>query len=55
MAPSEVEQFEKEVMFHKFDFETSDLEFEIKHLKAHNFVRQGCFFFHYYLATSMTV
>ena len=27
---------------------------EIKHQKAHNFVWQGCFFFHYYLATSMT-
>ena len=27
---------------------------EIKHLKAHNFVWQGCFFFHYYLATSTT-
>ena len=27
---------------------------EIKHLKAHNSVWQGCFFFHYYLATSMT-
>ena len=28
---------------------------EIMHLKAHNlFVRQGCFFFHYYLATSTT-
>ena len=25
---------------------------EIKHLKAHNPVWQGCFFFHYYLATS---
>ena len=28
--------------------------FEIKHLKAHNIVWQGCFFFHYYLAISMT-
>ena len=27
---------------------------EIKHQKAHNFVWQGCFFFHYYLATSTT-
>ena len=27
---------------------------EIKHQKSHNFVWQGCFFFHYYLATSMT-
>ena len=27
---------------------------EIKHLKVHNFVWQGCFFFHYYLATSTT-
>ena len=26
---------------------------EIKH-KAHNLVWQGCFFLHYYLATSMT-
>ena len=44
--------FEKKVIFHEFDFETSSLEFEvfeIKHLKAHNSVRQGCFYFHYYL------
>ena len=27
---------------------------EIKHLNAHNFAWQGCFFFHYYLATSTT-
>ena len=27
---------------------------EIKHLKAHDFVWQGCVFFHYYLATSRT-
>ena len=27
---------------------------EIKHLTAHNFVWQGCFFFHYYLATWTT-
>ena len=27
---------------------------EIKHLKAHNFVWQGCFFFHSYLLTSTT-
>ena len=25
---------------------------EIKHLKTHNFLWQGCFFFHYYIATS---
>ena len=27
---------------------------EIKHLKAHNFVWQGCVYFHCYVATSMT-
>ena len=27
---------------------------EINHLNAHNFVWPGCFFFHYYLASSMT-
>ena len=40
--------FEKEVIFHDFDFETSDLEFwglETKHLKAHKFVWLGFFFF----------
>ena len=48
---------EKEVIFNEFDFVTLDLEFwglEIKHLKAHNCVWKGCFFFHYYLATSKT-
>ena len=31
--------FEKEVTFQKFDFKTSDLEFEVsKDLKAHKFV-----------------
>ena len=39
--------FEKEVNFHIFDFEIWGLE--IKYLKAHNFVWQGHFFFHYYL------
>ena len=29
MAPSEVTVFEKEVIFHEFDFETSDLELEV--------------------------
>ena len=58
-APSEVTKFSrKKVIVHEFDFDTSDLEFEvsIKHLlKAHNCVWQGCFFFfHYYLATSTT-
>jgi hypothetical protein len=28
-APSEVAVFEREVIFHKFDFETSDLEIEV--------------------------
>ena len=51
--------FKKKVIFHKFDFETSKLRYrnwglEIKHLKAHNFLWQGCFFFHYYLATPTT-
>ena len=39
--------FETEVIFHEFDFETSDLEFEVSKssiLNAHNFVRQGCFY-----------
>ena len=46
--------FEKEVIFHEFDFETSDLKCEALKssiIKAHNFVWKGCFFFHYYLAT----
>ena len=49
--------FEKEVISREFDFKTSYLEFwglEIKHLKAHDFVWQGCFFLHFYLATSNT-
>ena len=36
--------FEKEEIFHEFDFETSSLEIwglETKHPKAHNFVWQG--------------
>ena len=36
--------FEKEVIFHEFDFETLDIwGIEIKHLKAHNFVWQWVF------------
>ena len=51
--------FEKEVIFHEFDFETSDLEFEVTKssicpVNEHNFGWQGCFFFHFYLATSST-
>ena len=47
--------FEKEVIFHELDFETSDFRIwglEIKQLKAHNFVWQGCFCLQCYLATS---
>ena len=29
--------------------------FKFKHLNAHNFVWQGCFFFHSYIATSTTI
>jgi hypothetical protein len=49
--------FEKEVIFHEFDFETSDLEFKVskssiwKHTTSCD---KGVFFFHYYLATSTT-
>ena len=43
--------FEKEVIFHEFHFETSDLEFEVS---KHTTSWQGCFFFHNYLATSTT-
>ena len=57
MAPSEVRSFQ-EVILRKFDFETSNLELiwglEIKHLKAHKFVWQECFFYLYFLATSTT-
>ena len=42
--------FEKEVVFLKFRF----WGLEIKHLKAHNFVWQGCFIFFSYLATPTT-
>ena len=36
--------FEEEVVFHEFDFETSELGLEIKLLKAHNYMWQGFFF-----------
>ena len=36
------------------DLRTRFWGLEIKHLIAHNFVWQGCIFFHYYLATSTT-
>ena len=48
---------ESNLIFIKFYLETSDLELwglEIMHLKVHNSVWQGCFFFHYYLPTLMT-
>ena len=51
--------FEKEVIFHDFDFETPELDFEVskssiwKHtLSCDNW--QGWFFFYYFLATSKT-
>ena len=49
--------FEKEVIFHEFDFETSRLEFEVskssiwKHTTSCD---KGVFFFHSYLATPTT-
>ena len=46
-------QLYSKIWFRDLRFRIWDLE--IKHLKAHNFVWQGCFFFHYYLATSKTV
>ena len=52
--------FEKEVIFHEFDFETSDLEFEVskssiwKHTTLCDMCDKVVFFFHYYLATSTT-
>ena len=44
--------FEKEVIFHEFDFETSKLEFEVS--KSSIWKRTFFCFFHYYLATSTT-
>ena len=41
----------------EFDFEASELDFEvleIKHLKTHNLCNRGVFFYHYSLATSTT-
>ena len=49
--------FEKKNLFPRIWFLNLRVRFwgpEIKHLKAHNFVWQGCFFFHYYLSTSVT-
>ena len=49
--------FEKEVIFHEFDFETSSLEFEVtkssiwKHTTSCD---KGVFVFHSYLATPTT-
>ena len=40
------------IWFRDLRFRTWGLE--INHLNAHSFVWQGLFFFHYYLATSMT-
>ena len=51
---------EKEVTFIGFDFETSDVEFEIskssiwKRTTPCGTVWKGCFFFHYYLPTLIT-
>ena len=50
--------FEKEVVFHEFDFNTSDLEFEVSKssIWKHSTSCDKCvFFFHYYLANSMTI
>ena len=55
--PLNAKVFEKEVIFQEFDFETSDLEFEVskssirKHTTSCD---EGVFYFHYYLATSTT-
>ena len=54
--------FEKEVIFHQYtcvwiwfpDLRIACWGPEIQHLKAHNFVWQWCFFFHYYLAILTT-
>ena len=46
--------FEKEVIFHEFDFETSDLEFEVSKSslwKHTSLCDKGVLFFHSYLAT----
>ena len=56
-APSEVPYFRERsnfprIWFRYLRFRTWGLE--IKKLKAHNSLWQGCFFFHYYLATSTT-
>ena len=45
------------VVFHEFDLENSELDFEVSKSsiwKHTMIVWQGCFFFHYYLATSTT-
>ena len=50
--------FEKGVIFRKFYFETSDLEFEVSKSsirKCTTLCDKGDFFFHYYLAVSTTV
>ena len=47
----------KEVIFDEFDFETSELDFEVLKSsiwKHTTLCDKGVFFFHYYLATSMT-
>ena len=49
--------FEKEVILPRiwfWDLRKRFLGLEVKHLKSHNFLWQGWFFFHYYLATSTT-
>ena len=49
--------FEKEVIFHDFDFETLALELEVSKSTIYTHTTscdKGVFLFHYYLVSSMT-
>ena len=50
-SPRDISNFPR-IWFRDLKFRTWGLK--INYLNAHNFVWQGCFFFHYYLATSTT-
>ena len=51
---SGIVSFEKDVTFHSIIKRLQAWSLFTRHLKAHKLVQQGCFFFHYSLATSMT-
>ena len=46
--------FEKEVISH-WNIKRLQAWSLFRHLKAHHFVQQGCFFYYYFLATAMTI